>query len=158
MKNIRMDKVYITNTPNTEKGLFTYQEILKKDESTRNNSIQIDKNTYLKDVDETIRFINHSCDPNGWIKITKNGVFLVALRDITEGEELTFDYSITMDEDNWEMNCNCQSIKCRKRIQDFKYLSETIQQEYIKKRIVPKYVLSGLKSKLRLVIETKVKN
>ena len=39
------------------------------------------------------------------------------------------------------MECNCQNSNCRKKIQDFKYLPEKIQEEYTQRRIIPKYIL-----------------
>ena len=70
---------------------------------------------------------------------------LVAIMDIHEGEEITWDYSTTMNEDDWEMDCVCGSKNCRGRIRDFKYLPENVQQKYINLRIVPKYILENLK-------------
>ena len=68
-----------------------------------------------------------------------------SIKDIKKGEEITWDYSTTMDEDKWEMDCVCQSKNCRKRIKDFKYLPKEIQQKYIKLGIVPDYILENLK-------------
>ncbi len=59
----------------------------------------------------TARLINHSCDPNceAWIEGRK--IFIYALRDISPGEELTFDYGFDVDchEDH---PCRCGSEKC----------------------------------------------
>jgi hypothetical protein len=42
------------------------------------------------------RFVNHSCEPNckteKWTVRGETRIAVVALRDITQGEELTFDY------------------------------------------------------------------
>lgn len=65
----------------------------------------------------------------------------MAIKDIEKGEEITWDYSTTMDEDIWEMDCNCGSKKCRKRIRDFKYLPKEIKERYVKLGIVPDYNL-----------------
>src|SRR6218665_2867925 len=45
----------------------------------------------------TARLINHSCAPNceAWIEGRK--IFIHALRDINEGEELTFDYGFDIE-------------------------------------------------------------
>jgi len=59
----------------------------------------------------TARLINHSCDPNceAWIEGRK--IFIYSLRDIAEGEELTFDYGFDVDcyEDH---PCRCGSGEC----------------------------------------------
>jgi uncharacterized protein len=38
------------------------------------------------------RYINHSCDPNCETDIVDDRIIISAVRDIEEGEELTFDY------------------------------------------------------------------
>src|SRR6266516_7305987 len=40
----------------------------------------------------TARYSNHSCDPNCAIEKTTRTLWLVALRDISDGEELTYNY------------------------------------------------------------------
>jgi hypothetical protein len=59
----------------------------------------------------TARLINHSCEPNceAWIEGRK--IFIHALRDIPEGEELTFDYGFDVDcyQDH---PCRCGRAAC----------------------------------------------
>ncbi len=45
----------------------------------------------------TARLINHSCDPNCEAWIDGKRIFIHALRDIAEGEELTFDYAFDVE-------------------------------------------------------------
>jgi hypothetical protein len=45
----------------------------------------------------TARLINHSCDPNCEAWQTGKRIFIHSLRDIAEGEELTFDYGFDVD-------------------------------------------------------------
>src|SRR5215472_7582319 len=40
----------------------------------------------------TARYINHSCDPNCITALTPRSIWVLALRDIQAGEELTFNY------------------------------------------------------------------
>ena len=44
----------------------------------------------------TARLLNHSCDPNCEAWIEEEQIFLYSLRDIEEGEELTFDYGLSL--------------------------------------------------------------
>jgi uncharacterized protein len=68
---------------------------------------QIDGN---KDYN-TARFINHSCDPNCWVEVEEGRIWIIALRDIAKGEELTFDYGF--DIEFWkEHPCRCGSAQC----------------------------------------------
>jgi hypothetical protein len=66
-------------------------------------------------------------------------VELVALRDIEAGEEVTWDYSTTMFEDDWEIECLCGAYNCRGRIREFRYLPDDIKRKYISFGIVPEY-------------------
>jgi uncharacterized protein len=43
------------------------------------------------------RYINHSCDPNCASDIIRGHIWIVALRDIQDGEELTYDYGYGLD-------------------------------------------------------------
>jgi SET domain-containing protein len=38
-------------------------------------------------------FTNHSCEPNCGLRVDPSGFEMIALRDITANEELTYDYS-----------------------------------------------------------------
>ena len=59
----------------------------------------------------TARLLNHSCDPNCEAWIEEKQIFLYSLRDIADGEELTFDYGF--DIENYEDHpCLCGSDKC----------------------------------------------
>ncbi len=69
---------------------------------------------------------NHSCDPNAGIV---KDVCLIAMHDIRKDEEITFDYSIIMD-DEWVMECRCGSPLCRKIIGKYKDLPSEIKEKY----------------------------
>lgn len=102
------------------------------------NALQIGYDLYL-DTEEPARFVNHSCEPNAGIK---NNVVLVAIKDITKGEEVYFDYSTTMDEDEWTMECGCGNKNCRKIIKDFKYLPVKEKRKYLKLNVVQHFIAS----------------
>src|SRR5574342_14742 len=42
------------------------------------------------------RHLNHSCDPNAWVRYDGAACQIVARRDIRAGEEITCDYSINL--------------------------------------------------------------
>ncbi|MDQ3040643.1 MAG: SET domain-containing protein-lysine N-methyltransferase, partial [Pseudomonadota bacterium] len=71
------------------------------------------------------RWINHSCEPNCEAVVEENDkgkshkdkIFIEAMRDIKEGEELTYNYGITLDEPHTKKakrlwGCKCGSSKC----------------------------------------------
>jgi uncharacterized protein len=58
-------------------------------------------------------FVNHSCDPNAETREIRNKVWVIAIRDIEPGEELTYDYNL-YDGDEDGAFCNCGAGSCRK--------------------------------------------
>ncbi|MBS3092553.1 SET domain-containing protein [Candidatus Pacearchaeota archaeon] len=88
-------------------------------------------NKTLKKPDNT-DFFNHSCDPNAGV----NGqIFLVAVRDINKGEEITFDYAMTISESVgsnivFEMDCNCGYENCRKKITENDWKLPELRERY----------------------------
>ena len=125
--------------------LFTCEELPAPYNEVEDHYVQIDKNLYLGPSGGFDDFINHSCNPNSGLFISGKKVILSPIRNIKKGEEITWDYSTTMDEDDWEIDCTCGSKKCRRRIKDFKYLPKKLQQKYIQLGIVPRYVLENKK-------------
>jgi hypothetical protein len=89
-----------------------------------------------------IRFLNHSCSPNSGFKIRGKEARLVAIKDISAGDEVTFDYSTTMHKDKWSLKCNCGNRKCRGLITNFDTLTKSLQNRYKKLGIVPRYAYS----------------
>ena len=61
----------------------------------------------------TAMFINHSCDPNCETDEQDGRVWIVALRKIAPGEELTYDYNL-YDGDEDDARCNCGAKNCRR--------------------------------------------
>jgi hypothetical protein len=55
--------------------------------------------------------VNHGCEPNAGF-VTGEPI-LHALRDIQPGEEITWDYSTSIAEPGWELECRCGSNQCR---------------------------------------------
>ena len=52
------------------------------------------------------RFFNHSCAPNCEAELDEGHVWIVALRDIKTGEELTYNYNYDL-EDYHDHPCHC---------------------------------------------------
>ena len=62
-------------------------------------------------LENTARYINHSCDPNCEVEKTPDTIWIVALRDIPAGEELSYNYGY--DARNYQENpCNCGAPNC----------------------------------------------
>ena len=83
-------------------------------------------------VPEDTDFFNHSCDPNSGFK---GQVFLIAMRDIVAGEEITFDYGMTVSESVgsdmiFSMKCECGSPRCRRIITEQDWTIPELQVRY----------------------------
>ena len=59
----------------------------------------------------TARSINHSCDPNCHTEQFGNTIWIVAIKDIAAGEELTYNYGYGIDEEPPEP-CHCGAKHC----------------------------------------------
>lgn len=143
-----IQKIKIKDTGKYGKGVFAKENIKRgeivhilkgeifdiKDFADRVNSgkeyiddpFQIGRRTYI-DLDELSRTFNHSCNPNGGIR--KNSE-LFALRDIKKGEEITYDYSLTISPTIWEMECKCGARNCRKKLGDVLSVPKTQLKQY----------------------------
>ena len=76
-------------------------------------------------------FINHSCDPTVGFY---GQIGLVAMRDITADEEITFDYAMCLHSmpgiPRYEMKCSCGSRACRKVITEDDWMIPELQRRY----------------------------
>lgn len=108
-------------------------------------SVQIGLKEYLQPFSPGM-YVNHSCEPNCGLT---GAMFLIALRDIQIGEELFFDYSTTMLERRWEMQCNCRTTVCRHHIRDFDTLPQYLQKHCESLGIVQPFILNYLDSHLK---------
>lgn len=108
--------------------------------------LQVGRNVFRGPTGEMDNLINHSCDPNCRIVIHEYDAYVVAMRDIVRGEEITFDYSTTSTDSPaiWSMACACGSVACRGEISGFRTVPDYRQAFYITRDAVPAYVLDTL--------------
>ena len=59
-------------------------------------------------------YINHSCEPNAYVRTIYGHIVFFALRDIHPGDEITVDYEQTLHPDS--KRCYCGAASCRGRI------------------------------------------
>ena len=65
--------------------------------------------------------INHSCEPNAGFATGEPILF--ALRDIAIGEQIAWDYSTSIAEPGWTLECLCGTASCRHVIRSWWELS-----------------------------------
>ena len=60
----------------------------------------------------TARLINHSCEPNCEVFGEGLKIWIFAMKNIKKGEELSYDYGFSFDQDYKNYPCNCGSKNC----------------------------------------------
>ena|SRR3989344_2747992 len=85
------------------------------------------------------RVLNHSCEANcGVIDLFR----LVAMRDVSPGEEVTWDYEMTEDSPWYRLRCRCGTPSCRKVIGTYQRMPAAVRRKYkgfISSWLVEKY-------------------
>jgi hypothetical protein len=74
-----------------------------------------------EDLDYCWQYLNHRCEPNGYINIAERT--FRALRNIRRGEEITFNYLTTESVMAVPFNCTCGSSNCFGFIQGRDFLN-----------------------------------
>ncbi|MDB5695464.1 MAG: protein-lysine N-methyltransferase [Sphingomonas bacterium] len=103
--------------------------------------VQIGPDEYLGPSGRVDDLINHSCDPNAGLRFGAGGVFLVALRPIAAGEEVSWDYSTTLKDSDWRMPCDCRAATCRGLIGNFDTIPSARQAWFVERELVAPYLL-----------------
>ena len=98
--------------------------------------LQIDEDAFI-DLNEPYVFFNHSCKPNAGIR--NNGI-LFALEEIKHGQEISYDYSTTVDDILWSMDCFCGEQNCRKKITDFQSIPHALKKFYLESGALTSYI------------------
>ena len=108
-----------TRIPNETEVIEYLGERISKKESLRRCELD---NPFIFGIDEThdldgdvdwnpARFLNHSCEPNCEAIDDEGRIWIVALRDIEPGEELTFNYGYALEEYQ-DHSCRCGASRC----------------------------------------------
>jgi len=80
---------------------------------------------------ENAAFFNHSCDPNSGFK---GQIFLVAMRNIKKGEQVTFDYAMVLSKAKnvsfYKIKCFCGANNCRGYVTENDWKKPELQKKY----------------------------
>ena len=98
-------------------------KIISKKESEKNIKFDNEKDIYLFNLNNkydldgdfkfnTARLINHSCDPNCEVKGKGLKLWILAIKNIKKGEELSYDYGFSYDKDYKQFPCKCGRNNC----------------------------------------------
>ena len=94
------------------------KHLLKAKKNKNNGMVYIFELNKKYDIDGGVarnyaRFINHSCDPNCEVEISKNEIWIKSIKKINKGEELTYDYGYAFEKDDLrDHRCKCGSTNC----------------------------------------------
>src|SRR5438876_465509 len=124
-------------TPNMGRGMFATQPIacgtclvvcqgwLVKSDAVADDwhAMQVGPDEWLCSAGENLDdCINHSCEPNAGFVTGEPALF--ALRDIAAGEQIGWDYSTSISENGWTLECCCGAPTCRRMIRSWFELSD----------------------------------
>ena len=144
----KMENVIVKNSKIQGTGVFAQKDfkksevILQIDDTyivTDENALpEKDKNHCDYLIDKIILmqslevYINHSCEPNTYVKTIGGLRYVLTIRDIKAGEEITYDYAINGYYDGANNACHCGSKRCRGVINcSFFKLPVAFQKEYL---------------------------
>jgi uncharacterized protein len=71
--------------------------------------------------------MNHCCEPNCGLD---GNIVFVAIKDILENEELTYDYCMTETNPEYSMNLSCNKSSCRKIFTGNDWKNPELQKKY----------------------------
>ncbi|MEK7303719.1 MAG: SET domain-containing protein-lysine N-methyltransferase [Pseudomonadota bacterium] len=127
-------KVYIKSSLQHGKGVFAQAPILageiiltfsgplliRVEVCEEDYHLQVGADLYLGASGAADDYVNHSCNPNAGFR---DGLVLVARRNIGPEEEITWDYSTAIDEEDFPgFTCCCGAAACRGAVRSFRHL------------------------------------
>jgi hypothetical protein len=124
--------------------VLTHEQVLALGDAQA-YALQVGPDQYI-DTAPPGRYTNHSCVPNAGIISDR---VLIAIKPIASGEEIRFDYSTTMSENHWTLECRCGEPECRRVIRDFHLLPPALQERYVERGIVQAFILHEWKQRRR---------
>tara|TARA_B100001248_G_C27303416_1_gene418262 strand:- start:156 stop:605 length:450 start_codon:yes stop_codon:yes gene_type:complete len=126
IKKSKIDRNGLYANRDIKKGtkILEYKgKIISVKKSEENPKFDNDKAIYLFNINKrydldgdfkfnTARLINHSCNPNCEVLGVGLKVWVYAMKNIKKGDELSYDYGFSFDEDFRKYPCKCRSKNC----------------------------------------------
>ena len=114
--------------------VMDYETLKEVEDEIEESYIQIEEDFFIGSVKKSEvmgnkLFLNHSCDPNLGIR---GQITFIAIRDISSGEELTYDWAMESigTTESLTLRCNCGSENCRKLITGDDWKRKDLQKKY----------------------------
>lgn len=126
IKKSNIDNKGLVAAKNIKKGskIIEYKgKLILKKETEENPKFDNKKRIYIFEINKrydldgdfhfnTARLINHSCNPNCEVIGKGLKLWIESVKDIKKGEELSYDYGFSFDEDFKNYPCRCNSPNC----------------------------------------------
>ena len=126
VKKSNIDNKGLVAAKDIKKGtriIYYKGKLISKKESEDNPKFDNSKRIYLFEINKrydldgdfnfnTARLINHSCNPNCEVVGKGLKLWIESIKDIKKGEELSYDYGFSFDEDFKDYPCKCNSNNC----------------------------------------------
>lgn len=146
--------LFLTDTSNQGKGVFSTYDIEPKERLMKfcgdllkldqiedfSHVLEIGDNLFLSPSGGIDDFVNHSCNPNCAILYENKQPILYSIKKIVAGEQLTFDYSLSIRHDRTSFDCSCESSRCRGLVSSFENLNQITKKKYLSKGLVPDWM------------------
>ena len=126
IKKSNIDKRGLYASKNIKSGTKIIEyigKLISKKETEANPKFDNGKDIYLFNLNNkydldgdynwnTARLINHSCNPNCEVDGKGLKLWITAIKDISKGDELSYDYGFGYDVDYKQFPCKCGSQNC----------------------------------------------
>ena len=126
IKKSNIDNKGLVAAKNIKKGtrIIEYKgKLISKKESEENPKFDNSKRIYIFEINNKYdldgdfdfnhaRLINHSCNPNCEVVGKGLKLWIVSIKNIKKGEELSYDYGFCFDKNFKNYPCKCNSSNC----------------------------------------------
>ena len=118
---------------------YRSQTALGLPEIMRDHAIQVGPQEFVFGHKGLAHCLCHSCEPNCGIRSLTE---IFTIREISSGEQLTWDYRCS-ENSNWVLDeCLCGSVRCTGIVANFDSLPPDMKSEYLSKSMVSKWITS----------------
>tara|TARA_B100000686_G_scaffold304208_1_gene341668 strand:+ start:211 stop:669 length:459 start_codon:yes stop_codon:yes gene_type:complete len=126
IRKSNIDNKGLIAAKNIKKGtrIIEYKgKLISKKESEENPKFDNSKRIYIFEINNkydldgnfnfnSARLVNHSCNPNCEVVGKGLKLWIESIKAIKKGEELSYDYGFSFDEDFKNYPCKCNSLNC----------------------------------------------
>jgi len=110
-------------------------------EGGHDSFLQIGEDSFIGSSGKMDDYVNHSCDPNCGLEFADDRIYLLSIKPVKRGEELTFDYATSQKSFPFRFHCRCGSQDCRGEIGDYSEIPDYRKIFYHSMGIIAPYLM-----------------